>query len=163
MASRKVILEAVSFLDSPQGLSIENLPTEEILRLVTAFLECCYDDCGKSPRFLDEEDLRAILETSFPARLAVKDSAVDALPGLLDAYFDHLFTTQVVPHEFELRRCLDTALPALLDLVRSGKNTLRAATPPSKPFVHRAPKLGRNDPCFCGSGLKFKKCHGKPS
>lgn len=24
-----------------------------------------------------------------------------------------------------------------------------------------AVKLGRNDPCFCGSGKKFKKCHGK--
>ena len=23
------------------------------------------------------------------------------------------------------------------------------------------PKLGRNDPCGCGSGLKYKKCHGK--
>src|SRR5665213_352153 len=22
------------------------------------------------------------------------------------------------------------------------------------------PKLGRNDPCYCGSGKKFKKCHG---
>ena len=22
-------------------------------------------------------------------------------------------------------------------------------------------KLGRNDPCFCGSGKKYKKCHGK--
>jgi preprotein translocase subunit SecA len=22
------------------------------------------------------------------------------------------------------------------------------------------PKLGRNDPCYCGSGLKYKKCHG---
>ena len=21
-------------------------------------------------------------------------------------------------------------------------------------------KLGRNDPCWCGSGKKFKKCHG---
>ena len=23
-----------------------------------------------------------------------------------------------------------------------------------------APKIGRNDPCFCGSGKKYKKCHG---
>ena len=23
-----------------------------------------------------------------------------------------------------------------------------------------APKLGRNDPCYCGSGKKFKRCHG---
>ena len=21
------------------------------------------------------------------------------------------------------------------------------------------PKLGRNDPCYCGSGKKYKKCH----
>ncbi len=21
-------------------------------------------------------------------------------------------------------------------------------------------KIGRNDPCHCGSGLKYKKCHG---
>jgi preprotein translocase subunit SecA len=24
-----------------------------------------------------------------------------------------------------------------------------------------AGKVGRNDPCPCGSGLKYKKCHGK--
>ena len=22
------------------------------------------------------------------------------------------------------------------------------------------PKVGRNDPCHCGSGKKYKKCHG---
>jgi preprotein translocase subunit SecA len=22
-------------------------------------------------------------------------------------------------------------------------------------------KIGRNDPCFCGSGKKYKHCHGK--
>lgn len=28
--------------------------------------------------------------------------------------------------------------------------------------IHRdRPKLGRNDPCWCGSGKKYKKCHGK--
>jgi preprotein translocase subunit SecA len=25
---------------------------------------------------------------------------------------------------------------------------------------HVEQKLGRNDPCWCGSGKKFKKCHG---
>ncbi|HBO90611.1 MAG TPA: hypothetical protein DD460_07650, partial [Acidobacteria bacterium] len=23
------------------------------------------------------------------------------------------------------------------------------------------PKVGRNDPCPCGSGKKYKKCHGR--
>jgi hypothetical protein len=29
----------------------------------------------------------------------------------------------------------------------------------NKPF-RRGPKIGRNEPCFCGSGRKFKHCHG---
>ncbi|MGE3262017.1 MAG: YchJ family protein [Bacteriovoracia bacterium] len=31
---------------------------------------------------------------------------------------------------------------------------------PQKPMVREEPKVGRNDPCSCGSGKKFKKCHG---
>jgi hypothetical protein len=30
------------------------------------------------------------------------------------------------------------------------------------PYVRAQPKVGRNDPCPCGSGKKFKKCHGAP-
>lgn len=26
--------------------------------------------------------------------------------------------------------------------------------------VNTMPKIGRNDPCYCGSGKKYKKCHG---
>ncbi len=31
----------------------------------------------------------------------------------------------------------------------------------AKPVVRDAPKVGRNDPCPCGSGKKYKKCCGK--
>ncbi|MDQ4035495.1 MAG: SEC-C metal-binding domain-containing protein [Chloroflexota bacterium] len=30
----------------------------------------------------------------------------------------------------------------------------------SREPVRAGPKVGRNDPCWCGSGKKFKKCHG---
>jgi len=30
-----------------------------------------------------------------------------------------------------------------------------------QPFVRRDEKVGRNDPCPCGSGKKYKQCHGK--
>lgn len=30
----------------------------------------------------------------------------------------------------------------------------------SGPYVREEPKIGRNDPCTCGSGKKYKKCHG---
>ncbi len=42
------------------------------------------------------------------------------------------------------------------------RNAGRAASQPSKPQpVKAAPKVGRNDPCPCGSGKKYKNCHGR--
>ena len=31
---------------------------------------------------------------------------------------------------------------------------------PLKTIKREEPKIGRNDPCWCGSGRKYKKCHG---
>jgi preprotein translocase subunit SecA len=36
----------------------------------------------------------------------------------------------------------------------------KLAQPVQKQVVREGPKVGRNDPCPCGSGKKFKKCHG---
>ena len=30
-----------------------------------------------------------------------------------------------------------------------------------EPFVREQRKVGRNEPCPCGSGKKYKHCHGK--
>jgi len=32
-----------------------------------------------------------------------------------------------------------------------------------QPYVRKERKLGRNEPCWCGSGKKYKHCHGKLS
>jgi preprotein translocase subunit SecA len=32
---------------------------------------------------------------------------------------------------------------------------------PAQPQVRQSEKVGRNDPCPCGSGRKYKHCHGK--
>jgi len=39
--------------------------------------------------------------------------------------------------------------------------TAAAAAPQAQPFMRSTQKVGRNDPCPCGSGKKFKQCHGK--
>jgi preprotein translocase subunit SecA len=36
-----------------------------------------------------------------------------------------------------------------------------SSTPGNQPIVNEGPKLGRNDPCWCGSGKKYKNCHGR--
>ncbi|HUD43200.1 MAG TPA: preprotein translocase subunit SecA [Dokdonella sp.] len=35
------------------------------------------------------------------------------------------------------------------------------ATPAPAQILREAPKVGRNDPCPCGSGRKYKQCHGR--
>jgi len=37
----------------------------------------------------------------------------------------------------------------------------QAAAVTTQPFVRSGPKVGRNAPCPCGSGKKYKHCHGK--
>lgn len=34
-------------------------------------------------------------------------------------------------------------------------------SPKAETVVNSGPDVGRNDPCHCGSGKKFKKCHAK--
>ena len=38
-----------------------------------------------------------------------------------------------------------------------------AAAAPAKKPASKFPKVGKNDPCPCGSGKRYKKCHGKPA
>lgn len=46
--------------------------------------------------------------------------------------------------------------------VVAGKTGVRRDQPPGSVVDGRGPRTpGRNDPCHCGSGRKFKKCHGK--
>ncbi|MDH3503850.1 MAG: preprotein translocase subunit SecA [Nitrospirota bacterium] len=47
--------------------------------------------------------------------------------------------------------------PAQLNLNRGGES---AATPQQRTVQRAEEKVGRNDPCPCGSGKKYKKCHG---
>ncbi len=42
-----------------------------------------------------------------------------------------------------------------------GDLTTNGGQPKTKTPVHVEKKIGRNDPCPCGSGLKYKNCHGK--
>ncbi|HEX4943159.1 MAG TPA: preprotein translocase subunit SecA [Usitatibacteraceae bacterium] len=50
---------------------------------------------------------------------------------------------------------------ALAQAPEEGAAVAAADPPPAQPFVRGSQKVGRNDPCPCGSGKKYKNCHGK--
>ena len=45
----------------------------------------------------------------------------------------------------------------------AGGGAAAAATASHTPFVRSERKVGRNEPCPCGSGKKYKQCHGRLS
>src|SRR5436189_1305293 len=52
-----------------------------------------------------------------------------------------------------------TTTTATATMAMTGGATTMAGAP--KPIVKsERENIGRNDPCWCGSGKKFKKCHG---
>jgi preprotein translocase subunit SecA len=44
--------------------------------------------------------------------------------------------------------------------MNTNRGEMEGEAPAHKPVVNEEPKVGRNDPCPCGSGKKYKKCHG---
>lgn len=51
--------------------------------------------------------------------------------------------------------------PGLLSKAPPRGQGFRPPVKSTTPIVRTREKVGRNDPCFCGSGKKYKKCHGR--
>lgn len=162
MAAKEIALEVASFLDSPQAKALTAPPPGDVRKIVEAFLSVSYEDMGLAPRLMDGQDMHGALGHVLPSRFERKSPLVPHVPAVLRAYVEHLCASQVVPQAFELRRGFEETIDEFVETVTTGVNPHghHHGHAKQEPMVHRAPKLGRNDPCFCGSGKKFKKCCG---
>jgi hypothetical protein len=162
-SSKEIALDLAAFLDSEQARRLEGPKPADVRKIAEAFLSVCYDGLGKKPRLLDGHDAHEALGHLLPAHFRRGDPLAEHVPAVLSAWLDHLELSETVTQSFELRRGLEGSMDEFLETVRTGKSAHHHAPAPQDPFVHGAPKLGRNDPCSCGSGKKYKKCHGRPS
>lgn len=156
--TKPVTLALASFMDSPERQALPH-PEEDVRKIVGRFLQVCYEDIGIEPKQLDGHDIHGALGHVLPRRFEKGDPLADSAPDVLRAYLKHLEETEVLSNSFELKKGFESTLGEFQDTVRTGVNHHHHA--PKEPFQHNAEKLGRNDPCSCGSGKKFKKCHGK--
>ncbi len=90
-----------------------------------------------------------LLEYKREAFLMFKDMMEDIAQFVVQGIF-HINTERFDEHAIEVRRQQE-----LDQLQLSAKDD----TAP-QPHVTQEPKIGRNDPCPCGSGKKYKKCCG---
>jgi preprotein translocase subunit SecA len=52
------------------------------------------------------------------------------------------------------------AMAAAAGGAAAAEEAYEAPEPVQQRRVDEADQIGRNDPCWCGSGKKYKKCHG---
>ena len=157
--SGKITLEVAAFLDSSEARALEGVSCADSRRIVELFVRLCYEHRASRPALMDGGDMHAVVGHLMPAHLRRRDPLAEGVPTVLRAFLDHHEKDQVVVQIFELRQALESTLDEFQAAVRTGENAHRAHTK-QEPLVHRAEKTGRNDPCPCGSGKKFKKCHG---
>ena len=69
--------------------------------------------------------------------------------------------TNAISEEQQAQPMPQSALPGTRPTVRRTYTNPAVAAAARRAQQQAAAKLGRNDPCWCGSGLKYKKCHGK--
>ncbi|HZJ69779.1 MAG TPA: SEC-C domain-containing protein [Planctomycetota bacterium] len=161
MASQRIALDLAAWMDSSHAGRIPGLDKRQERQALERFLQAAYDDLGKAPHLLDGQELHELLGHVLPGRFSRKDAAIAHVPELVRRYLAHLEEVETVANSFELQQALDATGDEFVEAARSGRVAQHGA-PPTAPIVNRAPKLGRNDPCWCGSGKKFKKCHGAP-
>ena len=158
MPIREVQLDTAAYLDSPQCRGLTTVPRQDQKTIVERFLSACYDDLGKAPRLLEGSDMHDLIGHALAARFGKKDPLGPKTLTVLQTYLDFLEQNAVVLQAYDVRKGLEETGAEFEEAVRTGASVHHAHHEAVKPIVNKAEKVGRNDPCPCGSGKKFKKC-----
>lgn len=115
-------------------------------------------DVGLLPKDLDGEHVRDALRRILPGRLSGGEAYAWELPDILEAFLRFMTVEEGLSTTWELASAVDQARD---DYEKARKDPARPALGHSRthaPAKRAAEKIGRNDPCFCGSGKKYKNC-----
>jgi len=116
-------------------------------QILVAFLSRACEEGDTDPDSVTEKSLRCgLLEGVRP--LALPESVKSDVPLLCRSFLEEL--------EDQGRLGGGAALGSYIGALRTAY--LEKATERPRPIVSKTSKIGRNDPCPCGSGKKYKKC-----
>ncbi|MBI5361560.1 MAG: SEC-C domain-containing protein [Planctomycetes bacterium] len=146
------------FLASPATAAL-GVPADDARTIVERFLDSCAT-FGVEARFLDGGELHGVVGHVLPARFAIGDPLGAHVGTVLEAFVE--FTD--APRKEEQLDALRHTVLECQEAIRTGQAVHHhdhGHEPRLVPFVRDVPKVGRNDPCPCGSGKKFKACHAR--
>jgi hypothetical protein len=141
------------YLGSEHRLFLEAAAKEHADGVLRAFFQKAAERGATSLEGLKASAVEAVLLQDM-GRLDLPAEAKRAIPALLAGFFGFLKDTGRHPAAGAWEICAEAVGDRFRASLRSD-GSQRGET-----FVKRAAETGRNDPCPCGSGKKFKKCCG---
>lgn len=120
---------------------------EHAAAVLAAFLSAACTVRGVEPDEIEESDIKAAL-LEHVARLKLPEAVREEVPALCGSFLAELESQGRLGGG----RILGAYVAALKD------NFVRIAAGKGETYTRPGSKLGRNDPCPCGSGRKYKAC-----
>jgi uncharacterized protein YecA (UPF0149 family) len=138
--------------------------------LIKSMLDYLFFEEKKELQELQNKHVNDFMLVYAPSKLNLSADAGKAAPETLSTFFDFLEETGHIKNGDQLRAEVKTNKHSFLKLMPIAKESAASRkTAPRKTTKSKTTKkpkvdikVGRNDPCPCGSGKKYKKCCGQP-
>lgn len=151
------------FVESPEAQALGAVPADA-RREIAKRLYAALDEIGTPLDKLGSSEVHGWLLHCVPDTFSPRDPLAKQTAPVLRALLD--FAERRAGRKLAtLRRATESLLPDLEEILVTGNAHHHHhhdddEHAPEVPYVRESPKVGRNDPCPCGSGKKHKKCHG---
>ncbi len=136
--------------------------------IAKSFLDYVFFHDHKEIREINEDHVRDFMLEFAPRRMKLESGVLKDLPPILADFFRFLDQEGHIRNGGRLSAAVDKNAKDFVIAFPKAKKTATAKPAPEKTARAKKsqketsqPKTGRNDPCPCGSGKKYKKCCGK--
>jgi uncharacterized protein YecA (UPF0149 family) len=146
--------------------------------LLGCFFEYCYSYCLVAPGALNKRAIDEIMLDLFPRKISADKATFESFAPVMDKFLlwseENGYIRKVANLRKRINELSDTMISYSQDRDQWGpeKSMVMArehhvieqedyatyVATNDEPYQREHPKIGRNDPCSCGSGKKYKKC-----
>ncbi|MGQ9533775.1 MAG: SEC-C metal-binding domain-containing protein [bacterium] len=127
--------------------------------LTKSFLDYIFFYQHKEIAELNENHVRHFLLDFAPQKLEISKESTKEVEDILNSLTDFLNTEGYIKNGEKIKKSIAENIKNFGKLLPAKKST--PVQTKNKPVISEKITVGRNDPCPCGSGKKYKKCCGR--
>jgi hypothetical protein len=150
-------LLAAAFRDAPASSALREHLGSGYAPAVDLVADVLAREVAAAPRDLDRERVASLLTTLLPGRMGGREAWARDVPDVVDAFLAFVAQEESLSTGWEWTTAVEESRPAF-EAALEDESRPRFGGAKEKPDRRPAPKIGRNEPCFCGSGKKYKHC-----